>query len=301
MIPSHSRSRAGFTLIELLVVVAIIGVLVGLLLPAVQKVREAANRAKCINNMKQLALAVHNYSTIYRDKLPNYDFYNGQVRGPLWFWLLPYVEQEPLYKQTLGKGAFDTWPYLNVSVPLYQCPSDGVAANAFTTSGYCSYGANVGLFGNENQYIPDPTCCQTGFMSGYNVALIPDGASNTMAFVEKSAFNYYSDQPGRVCGTFWNTPSGWQNGECDRSPGFNWGQSWYGWSYKTYTQYNSTFVADKSNAAHAPVWYWAEALHGGAINVAFVDGSVHIIALSIAPATWGRIMDPNDKQAVGDF
>jgi type II secretory pathway pseudopilin PulG len=290
-------------LIELLVVIAIIGVLIGLLLPAVQKVRAAANRVRCQNNMKQLALGVNNYALQYNGKLPNHDYWNHGspgTRGSLLFWLLPFIEQDNLYRQ--GLTSYFSWGVVGNPIATYQCPADVNAQSAYASVGYCSYGGNVGLFGNIYQSIPvDPYGITTGFMSDYNAALIPDGASNTMAFVEKSGFSYYSDQPGRPCGTFWNTPSGYQNGECDRSPGYHWAQPWYGWTYQTYTQYNSTFVADQSTKAGAPVWYWAQALHGGPINVALMDGSVHSIAISISPTTWGRLMDPNDKQVVGEY
>src|SRR5690349_6321747 len=108
----RSRSRSGFTLIELLVVIAIIGVLIGLLLPAVQKVREAANRMSCANNLKQLALAAQNYISAYGslppginispnavNANPQYVFgapYAGPYTGVLQY-LLPYVEQDNVY------------------------------------------------------------------------------------------------------------------------------------------------------------------------------------------------------------
>src|SRR5437588_4023060 len=97
------RRRHGFTLIELLVVIAIIAVLIGLLLPAVQKVREAAARAKSTNNIKQIALAVHNFNDAYQGKLPALtDVGTGAPQGAglnsIFFNILPYIEQDNIYR-----------------------------------------------------------------------------------------------------------------------------------------------------------------------------------------------------------
>jgi prepilin-type N-terminal cleavage/methylation domain-containing protein/prepilin-type processing-associated H-X9-DG protein len=155
-IPIRTR---GFTLIELLVVIAIIAILIGLLLPAVQKVREAANRTQCQNNLKQITLGLHNYAGA-NGHFPS--AYTGVGLSPGWGWsskILPYVEQENLYK-TLGVDVvpFGTppqaGPTLNMQLKLkvFRCPSDpapdlnkarpggaprdGAVSNLFATSNY---------------------------------------------------------------------------------------------------------------------------------------------------------------------
>jgi prepilin-type N-terminal cleavage/methylation domain-containing protein len=143
-----SNPRRGFTLIELLVVIAIIAILIGLLLPAVQKVRETANRLACANNLKQLGLACHNYESGHRrlppgylGPIPNEQFYASQVdqiqHVGLLVYLLPYVEQGDIYNQlqvdlnprTLGPAWYTNatnWQLAQTSIKLFLCPSDNM-------------------------------------------------------------------------------------------------------------------------------------------------------------------------------
>ena len=136
--PAVRASRRGFTLIELLVVIAIIAVLIGLLLPAVQKVREAAARMKCANNLKHLGLAAHHYHDAHQHLPPAIGYYPPAAGafGPYFFHLLPYVEQVNLYRSALGSVPFPSpdgptavyYPGNNnvysQSVAILLCPSD---------------------------------------------------------------------------------------------------------------------------------------------------------------------------------
>jgi prepilin-type N-terminal cleavage/methylation domain-containing protein len=143
------RFRA-FTLVELLVVIAIIGVLVALLLPAVQAAREAARRTQCANNLKQLGLAIHNYADTYNrfpaGCSPTGDPWTGGIhrKGSVLVKLLPYVEQSPLYSQIDFRRDVTQWiwdNHRNTKIPGYLCPSDPEFS---TDRAHSNYGTSLG-------------------------------------------------------------------------------------------------------------------------------------------------------------
>src|SRR5262245_64752307 len=191
------RRRQGFTLIELLVVIAIIAVLIGLLLPAVQKVREAAARAKSQNNLKQIALAVHNYNDAYQGKLPPLtDTGTGAPNGwgfsSLFFNILPYVEQDNVYrvfqKATPSTYYAATTGAARTIIPTYLSPADSTASNGTTMTGVATTasGTAVAITGGE---FATTSYAANGYVFRSNTGGLPrtfvDGTSNTIMFAER--------------------------------------------------------------------------------------------------------------------
>jgi prepilin-type N-terminal cleavage/methylation domain-containing protein len=193
-----TNPRRGFTLIELLVVIAIIAILIGLLLPAVQKVRDAAARIRCANNLKQLGVAAHNYHDS-KEHLPPVIGYNPQAGGTFgtsFFHLLPYIEQNNLFQDSWGVVPFpspggSTPAYYpgnkNVyrhTVKIFLCPSDpsvgpdGVVTINGVPFGASSYAPNAMVLSNW----PAP-----GPQGKTKLLDISDGTSNTILFAEKYA------------------------------------------------------------------------------------------------------------------
>jgi prepilin-type processing-associated H-X9-DG protein/prepilin-type N-terminal cleavage/methylation domain-containing protein len=208
--------RAAFTLIELLVVIAILAVLIGLLLPAVQKVREAASRVQCQNNLKQIGLALHNYHDARRSFPPGYlaagPYADGATdTAPGWGWaayLLPYLEQDNLHRQIDFNQPVQNTPAGRTMVKPYLCPSDILPAAAFTVpddfgnplaqAAPSSYAACVG--GDESGP-DDPTGLGVFYRNSQTrLTDITDGTSSTILIGERAWANANGVWAGAVSG-----------------------------------------------------------------------------------------------------
>jgi prepilin-type N-terminal cleavage/methylation domain-containing protein len=191
--------RRAFTLIELLVVFAIIAILIGLLVPAVQKVRDAAARVQCLSNLRQIGTALHNYHDTHK-AMPPAGLYppGGGDSWSIHARLLPFIEQEPLYRQINFAASFATQPAVAATrIALYMCPKelgDRQTSGGTSPTYPTSYGGNFGTW-----LIWDPLTAQGGdgaFIVNGRIGMISftDGTSNTLAFSEIRPFmNYFQD------------------------------------------------------------------------------------------------------------
>ncbi|MBN9118170.1 MAG: DUF1559 domain-containing protein [Planctomycetes bacterium] len=349
MRPPIHRTPRGFTLIELLVVIAIIAVLIGLLLPAVQKVREAAARSQCSNNLKQIALSVHSYASNNQNSFPDAFMYGNNTTGvgpkcpaftnaggtTSWvvnigpyFQILPYVEQENLFKASMtgiyaGTGAYHTaniGPYdcstaglgvtnqfvRQVVIKAFQCPSDdGIAKSGMcrTDSGWAatSYAWNWQIVGTPNS---------TGVVSTVLLTKIKDGTSNTVLMAEKQASCQRAQASGvspSVTRNAWAMHSTHQ----DYNPIF--AQNYSSWTPGTATPYMQNWnlppmiqptIPATSTALPTPDPNLCDASrpstgHSSSCQVAMIDGSVRGVSGSVSQTTWLSAILPADGVPLG--
>jgi prepilin-type processing-associated H-X9-DG protein len=287
----------------LLVVIGIIAVLIGLLIPAVQKVREAANRVKCANNMKQLMMAIHNYAGTFSDSLPPANFYRvvnqqtgNAAEGSAFYALLPYYEQENLFRQYTqdrpDAGYLGT-QYVPLS-PIHVCPTDPTTSDGIAIVGgkmaTSNYALNLTLFGAGG------TFNIKGKSSPYRLGSIPDGTSNTIGLVETSG-----SFPGHP---ITNPQTGTQENY------MSWPWPAYPNSFGPYWPNPDELPGQPNYAGFFPLPQigvtpmqadpnLCQSYHSGVMNLAMMDGSVRTISAGLSKTTWSNALSPADGQVLG--
>jgi prepilin-type N-terminal cleavage/methylation domain-containing protein/prepilin-type processing-associated H-X9-DG protein len=312
------RKRGAFTLIELLVVIAIIGVLIGLLLPAVQKVREAANRIKCENNLKQLALAMHAYQDAY-GTLPDggVDHFSGNWMVTI----LPFVEQNNMYVLYQGYGTaqsiISAANIANVTgkqITVCTCPSDNPALGAGTTYDKCSYHNYAVNYGNTavgdsatGNTVMDVQPTWNGYVYGgapfrfnqpQRITDVTDGTSNTLMIadviqgqgMDVRGYTWWGDAGGFVTSLLPNDPTGdyvnhtWCNPKPPNPPA-------QAASCGSFTTTNGVQIRA----------FAARSRHTGGVNAALCDGSVRFITNSINALTWQYLGTSQGGEVIGSY
>ena len=308
-LPKRPGSR-GFTLVELLVVIAIIGVLVALLLPAVQAAREAANRMSCANNLKQWTLATHNFADTHQGFFPIGGMHVNPAGGqlvedgnryyriswPVMLW--PYIEQNALWDQYNIKEPFHQLApsknneLLRVKLDAYYCPSDRVGAQQATSDAHWrvlgNYVANMG-----NTHLHQNAADQAiysgspfGINHTYRLAEVTDGLSNTACFSELNiaAPGELTDVRGDILNDDGSpgfmsilTPNSIQPDQCQRCKDTSENQSHGDWR---------SIPCQEVGANNALVQVAARSRHAGGVQVSLCDGSVRFVSETVAPAVW---------------
>jgi prepilin-type N-terminal cleavage/methylation domain-containing protein/prepilin-type processing-associated H-X9-DG protein len=311
MHPAKHTNRSGFTLIELLVVIAIIAILIGLLVPAVQRVREAAALTQCSNNLHQVGVAMHGANDQFKQLPPMAapsEFvaitfagpYNGPVGFNVFDFLLPYIEQDALYQASSlnvmtiinGKPAYDA------VVSTYLCPMDPSTGGSYegqTTNGAAdtwaigNYAANYLVFGNPNA----PSTAQREQGTGSLVRTFVDGTSNTIVFTERYGTCGSSGNPNSAstyCNLWSDSNVSWRPVFCVNNTTQQPSTAGYAPCFLFDVQPNWINGCDPSRA---------QSPHQGGINACLGDGSVRFVAASISATTWAYACDPQDGNPLG--
>ena len=278
--------RAGFTLLELLVGIGIIAVLVGLLFPAVQQVRAAASRATCMNNLKQIGLACHNYHDRYSQFPPGIGYYPPSKTpfGNALVHLLPDLEQGNLLSPPRN---WDEEPLYSARIKIFECPSDVSLAPVTDNLGRifapCSYAGNVQVFCQVDQ---------TGivtFPEGKPVLehSFPDGTSKTILFTEKYSNCTNATYPiGGSCWAYSVTGPD----QVPLHPGFAISWNFGSIGPKSKFQYRpNPKNCDPTRASTA---------HVGGILICMADGGVHLLAPSVSGDTWWALCTPSGGEVL---
>jgi hypothetical protein len=272
----HRLHRPGFTLSQLLTLLALLGILLGLFLPAVQKVREAAARTQCANNFKQIALATINLADTYQGSLPPLagTFPAGSNdQGTVFFFILPYLEQDNLFKNSADDtGAHSVWNggTYSKTIRTYLCPADRTAPPESLYQGWLatsSYAANFLVFGDTNSYSMQG--------SARFPASFTDGTSNTILMAERM----------QTCD---GGPNAW---------GYDGVSLWTPAFAFTSTGKPQILPAPKQCDPSVP-----ESPHPSISQVGMADGSVRALSSSITAQTWWAACTPNGGEVLGsDF
>lgn len=294
------KKRQAFTLIELLVVIAIIAIMMGLLLPAVQKVREAANRARCQNNLKQIGLALHNFHTDRGSFPPGYQdqaVWPDPDQGPGWGWaafLLDYLEQGAIRSQinySLNVGDPLNAPPRVLPLKVFLCPSDRQLGTFTVTDGGAnswvlapgSYVACNGNDGVDDMTTPPHTGVFVRGPTGFRIEDITDGTSNTFLVGERCTTMSLATWTGAVTNAL--VPS-------VRSPGSFSGASALVLGHCGPHLPNDNIVTDADAMSSA---------HIQGVLFLFGDGSVRPVNNSINMATYDALATRAGDEVVTDF
>jgi prepilin-type N-terminal cleavage/methylation domain-containing protein len=288
------RSARAFTLIELLVVIAIIAILIGLLLPAVQKVREAAARTQCANNLKQLAVALHNYAGVHGDKLPPLRYSlapgaTGNGQGSAMTALLPYLEQEALFKAHVAAG--DVTVNKGTVVKTFLCPADstvgtGVGANGWAGSSYAINSLLVAKYGWYTVTDVDaPQMSLTG---------ITDGTSNTVAFAERKMVTEGTVVCARDKPHKWNSEDQYNSAAFAMYQSLGYYRESYPATWSTSQWWFNSQSIQPNVAGTTGVRWGANSSHPATVQLAMADGSVRGVNRSTNILTFWTAVMPTD-------